>query len=282
MSRLITTKKEYGLYEEGKGADKWLLVASFLVPGVLVVALLFLLTSYRGGIEQAVSRLALLLPVGFSFAAGMVASVNPCGVLMLSSYAFHQMRSEGEDASLARRAARAVLVAAVITLGFVLVFAAAGSIITAGGRWLVTALPTAGLLIGMVMILLGLWLLRTRQTLGLLGGKPLAIDPQSSLPYAFVFGVVYAAGSLSCTLPIFLGVIGASLVDGMGGFHALYPFLGYALGMGSVILVVTMGATFFRRAMARWLRNLMPSIHRLSTFFMIGAGFYLVYYWLSA
>jgi cytochrome c-type biogenesis protein len=282
MSRLITTKEEYGPYDEGKGADKRLLVASFLVPGVLVVVLLFLLISYRGGIEQAVSRLALLLPVGFSFAAGMVASVNPCGVLMLSSYAFYQLRAEGEDASLASRTARAVLVAAVITAGFVLVFAAAGSIIAAGGRWLVTALPLAGLLIGVGMILLGLWLLYTRQTLGLFGGRPLAIDPQRSLSHAFVFGVVYAIGSLSCTLPIFLGVIGTSLVGDLGGMYAFYPFLGYALGMGSVIFVVTVGATLFRRAMARWLRNLMPSIHRLSTFFMIGAGAYLLYYWLTA
>ena len=281
MNRLISTKRAYGPSDvDGKKIEgsRWMLVATFVIPAVLVIGLLFLLITYQGGIETAVTNLGLLLPLGYAFAAGMVASVNPCGIMMLSSYTFYQLRSEGASSSAARRVLRALVVAAVITLGFIVVFAAAGSIITAGGRWLVTFFPYAGLVIGVVMIGLGVWLLVTRKTIGILGGKPMAINPQRSLGNAFLFGLAYAVGSLSCTLPIFLAVVGGALA-GEGVLFSFGQFVVYALGMGLIIFVVTTGAALFKRAMARWLRLLTPHMHRLSTMFMIGAGLYLIYYW---
>ncbi|NIN65628.1 MAG: hypothetical protein GTO63_13225 [Anaerolineae bacterium] len=126
---------------------------------------------------------------------------------------------------------------------------------------------------------MGVWLLATHRTLGFVAGKQVSVDPQRSLGNAFVFGVVYAVASLSCTLPIFLAVVGGSLVSG-NLVSSLGQFIGYALGMGVVIFIVTIGAAVARRAMARWLRALTPFVHRLSAMFLIGAGIYLIYYWL--
>ena len=143
---------------------------------------------------------------------------------------------------------------------------------------MVTAFPYVGLLIGIGMVVLGIWILATNRTLSILGGGPVAINRERSLRNAFVFGTAYAAGSLSCTLPIFLVVVGTSLTGGelLSSFG---QFLGYALGMGTIIFVVTIGAALFRRAMTRWLRLMAPYIHRLGALFLMGAGLYLVYYW---
>lgn len=43
--------------------------------------------------------------------------------------------------------------------------------------------------------------------------------------------------------------------------------------------MVTVGLALFRRAMTRWLRLMAPYIHRLGAMFLMGAGLYLVYYW---
>jgi cytochrome c biogenesis protein CcdA len=280
MSKVFSTKAVWPSDEDEHeaGASWTALFATFALPAVLVVALLFLLISFRGGIEAAVADLALLLPVGYAFAAGMVASVNPCGILMLSSHAFYQIRSEGAEASVARRAARGALVALVVTAGFVVIFALAGGVITAGGRWLTEVFPYAGLVIGTGMVGLGIWLLATHRTLGILAVKGVTVSPQRGLGNAFLFGITYAVASLSCTLPIFLVVVGSALA-GDGFLGSIGQFVGYALGMGAVVLVVTVGAALFRRAMARWLRTLTPYIHRLSSMFLIGAGAYLIYYW---
>lgn len=282
MKRILTTKALWPSKDAaGKGSANWrTVIATFAVPALLVVAILFLLISFRGGIEAGVADLATLLPVGYAFAAGMVASANPCGILMLTSYAFRQMRGEREEVSTARRALWGLLVSGVVTLGFVAIFAVVGGAITAGGRWLVDVFPYAGLVIGLGMAALGVWLLATRRTLGIVAAKGITVSPSRSLGNAFLFGVTYAVASLSCTLPIFLVVAGSALAsqDLWGAFG---QFVGYALGMGSVILIVIVGTALFRRAMARWLRALTPTIHRLSAMFLIGAGAYLVYTWIS-
>ncbi len=280
MRNIISTKALWpSEKDEGQARKSRLaLTLTFAIPAFLVVVALVLLVSFRGGIEAAVANLALLLPVGYAFAAGMVASVNPCGVLMLSSYAFYQMRDQGAGASVTRRALRGVTIATVVTAGFVVIFAVAGGVITAGGQWLVRVFPYAGLAIGVGMVGLGVWLLATRRTLGILAGKRVAVDPQRNLGNAFLFGVTYAIASLSCTLPIFLVVVGSALAS-EGVWYSFGQFIGYALGMGAIIYVVTVGAALFRRALARWLRLLTPYIHRLSAMFLVGAGAYLVYYW---
>ena len=106
----------------------------------------------------------------------------------------------------------------------------------------------------------------------------MTVEPKQNLGNAFLFGITYAIASLSCTLPIFLVVVGSAL-SSEGAASSFAQFIGYSLGMGAIILVVTVGAALFRRAMARWLRALTPYIHRLSAVFLIGAGLYLIYYW---
>jgi hypothetical protein len=56
-------------------------------------------------------------------------------------------------------------------------------------------------------------------------------------------------------------------------------FIGYALGMGTILIAVTVGAAVFRGTVARWLRVAIPYVHRVSALFLVGAGGYLVYYW---
>ena len=280
MAKFISTKSASPLQiDEGKRKESRLaLAATFGIPALLVVGLLFLLVSFRGGIEAGVANLALLLPVGYAFAAGMVASVNPCGVLMLPNYVLFHLGTGGTGSSTARRALRALLIAAVVTAGFILIFAAAGIVISAGGQWLVTSFPYFGIILGVAMAALGVWILISGKTLSILGGGKVNVKRQQTLGNAFAFGIAYALGSLSCTLPIFLVVVGTSLTGG-GLLASFGQFIGYALGMGTIIVAVTLGAALFRRAMGRWMRLVTPYIHRVTAMFVIGAGAYLVYYW---
>ena len=79
-----------------KKHNHWKIALGVIVPMLVVVGLLFVLISYRGGIEAGLANLARLLPLGYAFGAGMVASVNPCGVLLLPSFAFLQLKGDVE------------------------------------------------------------------------------------------------------------------------------------------------------------------------------------------
>lgn len=220
--------------------------------------------------------------MGYAFGAGMVASVNPCGFLMLPSYLAYHLGTEETDfyeTSAARRALKALALAGIATAGFIAIFAVAGAVIAAGGQWLIKVFPYAGVAIGVVMSALGLWLLITRRTIGIMAASRVGISPQRNLRNVFLFGIAYATGSLSCTLPIFLVVVGTALA-GQGALHAISQFISYALGMGLILVAVTIGAALFRGAVAQLLRTVVPYVYRMSALFLVGAGVYLLYYWL--
>jgi cytochrome c biogenesis protein CcdA len=257
-------------------------LASLLIPAGIVTLLLLALIQMQTGAEMAVANLAGWLPVGYAFAAGMVASVNPCGFMLLPSYLSYHLGTEEKGfyrQSKARRLRRAVLLGGVATAGFLAVLILFGLGISAGGQWLVTVFPYAGVVIGAAMALLGFWLLVTHRTIGIGASGLMTVGAERNLRTLFSYGVAYALGSLSCTLPIFLVVVGSALTSGDIA-RSLLQFVGYALGMGTVLIVVTIGAALFQGVVARWLRRLVPYVHRMSAMFLMGAGAYLVFYWL--
>lgn len=262
-------------------ADRSAVPISLILSAALVVGLLVLLVTFRTRLEGAVSNLASLLPVGYAFASGMVATVNPCGALMLPSYIFFQLGADEEDElpSTVDRVFKAVRIAMATTAGFAVIFGAVGLIVSAGGRWLTDFFPYAGLLIGAAMVGLGVWLLASHRSLGILAAGRVSVTPERTPWNMFLFGIAYGISSLSCTLPIFLVVVGTALGSGTL-LISLAQFIGYALGMGTILAVITIGTALFREAVERWLRRLMPYVHRVSALFLVGAGVYLIYYWL--
>lgn len=255
---------------------------SYGLPALLVFAFLALLIALRNSAETAAADLVTFLPVGYAFGAGVVSSVNPCGFMLLPSYISYQLGSEEEgfyDSVPLRRAGRALVIGGVATAGFIVIFAAVGAVLTLGGQWVVSVFPYAGLAVGLVMAALGLWLLATHRTLGIMAASRVGVAPGRNLRNVFLFGTAYSIGSLSCTLPVFLVVVGGAL-GSLSPVQAFGQFVSYALGMGTILVAVTLGAALFRGAVARFLRSAVPYVHRVSALFLVSSGAYLVYYWL--
>jgi cytochrome c biogenesis protein CcdA len=220
------------------------------------------------------------LPLLFAFSAGMAASVNPCGFIMLPALiAF--MLGDAPDAAAEpalRRAGRGLLVGLATTVGFVGLFAVVGFVLALGGRALVTLFPWAGLAVGVGLVLTGVWLLATGHALGLPLAARVRLPLRRGLGGGLLFGVAYGAASLGCTLPIFLIVVGQALAA-EGLVAALGQFVAYALGMGFVLLVVSLATALVEDAMLRISKAVVPLVQRLGALLLIAAGGYLVQYW---
>lgn len=225
-------------------------------------------------------------PLGFSFAAGMIATVNPCGFPMLPAYMGLYLGSDNqqrEPVKLTFRIARALIVGQVVTAGFVLLFGITGIIIGFGIHSIRELIPWFGLSIGFFLTLAGSWLLAGG---GIYSGFPAKIasylgNPgQVSMKGYFLFGISYGTASLSCTLPIFLTVVASTLAVS-GTLAATGQFLLYSMGMGVVIIGLTVGMALFKETVVGLLRRTLPYIGLLSSIFMITAGAYIVFYWLT-
>lgn len=230
-----------------------------------------------------VQRLVASLPLAYSFAAGMVAALNPCGFIMLPSFAALQLRlgapgAQAQRLALPQRLLRPLLVGALVTLGFMAAFGAIGLPISLGAQGLLRLFPWTSLVAGSLLVALGLWLLWPGHHLVLPAATRIIVPEGQGPLFALAFGVAYAVASLGCTLPIFLVVVGSSLASGLLG--GLLQFLNYALGMGLVVSLVTMAMALAREAAFRHLRRLLPHMERLAAVFLVLAGAYLIAYWL--
>ncbi len=235
-------------------------------------------------IENFVANLALLLPFGYAFGAGMVTTVSPCGIAMLPAYVslYLGVQEEGYWArSVIRRSARALTMGGVVTLGFVAFFGVTGAILSLGGQFLIAFIPWVAVFIGVALILLGIYLLIGGHVYTSLPARlagRLGSPRSSNITGFLVFGIAYGIAALSCTLPIFLVVVGSALA--MKGFTSgLLQFVSFALGMGFVITIVTIGSALFKETINRWLRRLVPIVARFSGLLLIFAGGYILYFW---
>ena len=233
------------------------------------------------------------LPLGFAFAAGMVATVNPCGFAMLPAYLGLYLGSNENSGDRSyppgygrtiQHLARALLVGGMVTAGFVLLFGVAGVIIGAGANSLVgDIIPWFGLATGFLVTIAGSWLLgggrlytRFTEQVAAHVGDPGDVSARGY----FMFGLSYGIASLGCALPIFLLVVGTTLTASSIPSAVGHFFL-FALGMGLVIMALTVGMALFKGAMVGTLRKSLRYIQPVSAGLMIVAGSYIVYYWLT-
>lgn len=222
---------------------------------------------------------------GFVFAAGMVSTVNPCGFAMLPAYLglyLGAADANGGTASVPAKLLQAVIVGLLVTSGVLLLFGSVGILLTAGLTAIRSVIPWMGLIIGIVLAFAGAWIM--------LGGKVnigafsrvashMGDAREVNLKSYFLFGLSYGTASLSCTLPIFIAVVGIGSTDSF--FRSLWQFVLYGLGMGTVILVLTLGMAVFKGAMVGGLRKALPYIQPVSAAIMLVAGAYIVFYWLT-
>ncbi|MFG3437334.1 cytochrome c biogenesis CcdA family protein [Nonomuraea sp. NPDC047897] len=214
------------------------------------------------------------LPLALALTAGTVAAFNPCGFAMLPAYL--TLLINDEEATRRGSVARALMLSAAMTAGFVTVFGLFGLAVTALAVSVGGYLPWASLVIGVVLVGLGLWLLSGRELLLRLPG-PATGRPTSSPLSLYGYGLSYAVASLSCTVGPFLAVTSAALSGG-GLFGGVVAFAAYALGMGMVIAVLSLVVAFARAAVVARLRRLLPYVSRASGALLTLAGLYVVYY----
>lgn len=232
------------------------------------------------------NALAVLLPFGYSFGAGMVSTVNPCGFSMLPAYLslYLGVRHDGNASRhFIFRGGKALLIGTVVTLGFMILFSFFGAILWAGGYFLMKYLPWLGLFVGAALAGLGLFLLAGKSIhtalparLANLIGTP---ESQGFKTY-FLFGIAYGMASLGCTLPVFMVVVGSAMKS-QGFTEGIFQFLSYSLGMGAVLTALALSMAVFHGGLATYLRRVVPYMGRIAGALLLVSGSYQIYYWLT-
>lgn len=219
--------------------------------------------------------------VSLALLAGGVAAFNPCGFALLPAYlgliARDSTGDSVERSAGVRSLMRGVRFAVGMTVGFVIVFGIAAAIFLPFASAVARTLPYVTIVIGVLLLAVGAWLLsgreiRVRKLPGFSGNAPTTTWLSQT-----GYGITFAVASLSCTIGPFLALVSvAAAADALTTSVAAY--VAYALGMGSVVLVLAVIVTVTSGTLVTRLRNAAPVINRLSGGLLLLAGAYVAWY----
>ena len=222
----------------------------------------------------------------FAFSAGVVSAVNPCGFAMLPAYLGLYMSTsiyEKDSTHYGKMILKGLFIGCCVGLGVLSLFLFVGLITGFALNFIRSIMEWVGLLLGVGLITIGIWLMnggRLYASLTARIGQSIGNPTQISLKGFFLFGVSYGVASLSCTLPIFLSVVGINL-NGSSIYDSMMQFALYGAGMGSMILFVTLSMAILKGVMIRYIKLALPYVERIGFFLVVLSGMYIVFYWMT-
>jgi cytochrome c biogenesis protein CcdA len=215
--------------------------------------------------------------LSLSFIRGLVASINPCGFVLLPTYLMYFLGVSAADAQ-AQRApiSRALVVGTMVSSGFIVVFFAIGAVTQYWTTALFDNAKYATAVIGVLFVILGIAMLFgfklpfATPTLEA-GGRDRTVSSM------FLYGVAYAVASLGCTLPLFIATL-FQTGKRSGYWAGVANVMAYAFGMALVVVSLTLALATANLGFVRWLRAKMQYVEMVSGAFVLLSGLYLLWY----
>ncbi len=214
--------------------------------------------------------------LGLSFVRGLVASINPCGFVLLPTYLMYFLGTDTLGAERHASLRKALLVGAAVSAGFLSVFVVAGYVADRSTRWINEYAKYATAIVGLGLVALGIAMLagyRVPISTPRLGVR----NDRRTVRSMFVYGIAYAVASIGCTIGLFVATMfGTGRSD--GALSGAANGLAYGAGMTLVVMALTVTLAFAKWGLVGWLRSAMSQVQMVAAVFVLISGFYLLYY----
>ncbi|WP_434028227.1 cytochrome c biogenesis CcdA family protein [Streptomyces graminofaciens] len=211
---------------------------------------------------------ALLLAVPIAVLGGLVSFFSPCVLPLVPGYLSYVTGVSGTDLADARRG-RMVAGASLFVLGFTAVFVSGGALFGYFGRNLLEHQDTLSKVLGVLMILMGLFFMGLMPWLTQREFR-FHTKPATGLVGAPILGALFGIGWVPCIGPTLATVNGLALSEASAGRGALL-MVAYCLGLG---VPFVLAAVAFRKALGAfaWVKRHYAWVMRIGGGMMITIG----------
>ena len=213
--------------------------------------------------------------LSLAIVAGVLAAFNPCGFALLPAY-MGMIAAANEGRSKSQALISGVRFASGMTVGFILLFGTFGLVFAPFASAISRYLPIVTIVVGLLIVVLGFWLLLGRKIGG--GGSLIkGWSPGGSWFSQVGYGLTFAIVSLSCTLGPFLAVTGAS-IRSSDFFGIVFTFVAFAIGMGAAVTVIAVATALIGSQVSVWMRSQSELISRITGSLVVLAGLYVAWF----
>lgn len=215
--------------------------------------------------------------LSLSFIRGLVASINPCGFVLLPTYLMYFLGVSAANGEMQKAPiSKALLVGVTVSSGFLAVFFAIGAVTQFWTQSLLENAKYATAAIGIAFVVLGI---------AMLFGYKLPIgtmqvrtgERDRTMRSMFLYGIAYAVASLGCTLPLFMSTL-FQTGESKGYWAGVANVVMYALGMAVVVISLTLALAAANASFVKWLKSKMQYVEMVSGAFVLLSGLYLLWY----
>ncbi|MEU1121167.1 MULTISPECIES: cytochrome c biogenesis protein CcdA [unclassified Streptomyces] len=224
------------------------------------------------GPNQTVMGGALLLAIPVALLGGLVSFFSPCVLPLVPGYLSYVTGVSGQDLGEARRG-RMAAGATLFVAGFTVIFVSATVFFGALGRTLREHQSTVNTVLGVVMIVLGLFFMGLMPWLTQREYR-FHKRPAVGLAGAPIVGALFAVGWTPCIGPTLASVLTLS-ADGANPQRGAILGVAYSLGLGIPFILA---AVAFRKALGAfgWIKRHYAWVMRIGGVMMIATGLLLV------
>lgn len=214
--------------------------------------------------------------LSLSFIRGLVASINPCGFVLLPTYLMYFLGVSAADGEARAPIRKALLVGTTVSAGFFTVFLAIGAATQYWTQSLLANAKYATAVIGVIFVLLGIAMLFGYK-LPIFTSGVATERSDRTLRSMFVYGVAYGVASLGCTLPLFIATLFQT--GKREGYAAgVANVVAYAVGMALVVVSLTLALATANIGFVRWLKAKLQYVEMVAGAFVLLSGAYLLWY----
>ncbi|MEF8830400.1 MAG: cytochrome c biogenesis protein CcdA [Halobacteriales archaeon] len=211
---------------------------------------------------------------GLAFLLGSFSFFAPCAYPLLPGYLAYFFGNADAAEDRFGTVLRAVIIGLLVSLGFVIVYAALGGVVVLVGTRALSDVLFLELAVGALLVVLG--------TLMAVGRGPtmrVSLPKRRRSNLGFVlFGVVYAVAAAGCTALLSFSVVASALAA--GPVVGLATLLAYVAGMSAVMVVVTVLAGLGKDALLRRLSDQTGRVERVAGALLVLAGLAQLYFFL--
>lgn len=234
--------------------------------------------------SNVISNTLDIFDLGYSFAAGVLAAINPCGIVMLPAYLGLYVYNSSDSNGIAtpKKVVNSLSIILFVGLGFVALFSLAAIIVSLSSELIGDLIPFLSILLSLLILYFGIGELKGEK---IFSSKISSLssrigNPKNANPIGFIlFGVSYGLASVGCALPIFISVVTRS-INSPNSQKIFIDFISYSLGMISVITVLT-AATFISINSTKRINGFFRRWSSLIFgIFLTFAGIFMLSYWI--